>query len=459
MIPNDQSDEANDDSEPTLAVDAANALRMAGTAFTPNPNGGSNGPIYLSTDGGITWKLNAIVPSQTGSTSGTGDITVRFGSSSSVLYGGILRLPDSIFAPRMNILRAPNFAAANPMDILVDQTGKGLDQPFVQAISINGKDRVYVGCNDFNAPNGKTATIYCSLDAATAPAPAGFQPIRIETRSTGSAEQDGPAIRPAVHLDGTVYAAFFGWRAFDQQTKLVTSDVVVVRDDQGGSGTNPFTALKEPAAAPGDGLAGMRVVQGRTIPWDGQLGPDRTGSDLAIAVDPKNSANVFIVWDDRVGTNDYTLHVRQSTDKGATWSANDLRTVTNAKNPGLAIDSNSRLGFLYQALKSDGTGQRWVTHFELTSDAFANRQDVILADTPATSWLGDYAYLTAVEGDFYGIFCATNTPDPANFPSGFPKYQRNIDPQAKTLRSLDKMMDVTPSLDPFFFTTRQIPAP
>ena len=61
MIPQALSGETNQDSEPNLAVNPNNPLQMAGSAFTPNPSGGSLAPIFVSTDGGNTWSLNAIV--------------------------------------------------------------------------------------------------------------------------------------------------------------------------------------------------------------------------------------------------------------------------------------------------------------------------------------------------------------------------------------------------------------
>src|SRR4051812_11831651 len=110
-----------------------------------------------------------------------------------------------------------------------------LDQPFVRATTIAGKDRVYVGNNDFMSANGQTATIDRYLNAGIAKP--SKKSIRIEARGTGNAGQNGPAIRPATHPDGTVYGAFYGWRSFtdrqlDPQTGLttgqVTADVVSV---------------------------------------------------------------------------------------------------------------------------------------------------------------------------------------------------------------------------------------
>jgi CARDB len=445
MIPRSLSGESNQDSEPNLAVNPANPLHVAGSAFTPDPMGGQNAPIFVSSDGGNTWLLNSIVPSQAGSLTGTGDITVRFASTSNILYAGILRRPGSL---RLNILRTNNFLGAATMTVLVDRPN--VDQPYVQATTVAGNDRVYVGLNDFASPGGRTATIDQSFNAdALAPV---FNSIRIEQRATSG--QDGPPIRPAIHTDGTIYAIFYGWRAFTGS--VATTDIVVVRDDNSGLGPNPFTDLVD-----SDGLAGMRVVQRRLVPWANfsqpNFGQERfVGSNISIAVDPNNSSIVYAAWADRVGNDDYTLHVRRSNDRGVTWSANDLRTITNATNPALAVNSEGTVGFLYQQVTGASMAQRWVTHLELTGDNFTSIQDFVLASVPAMSpapifipYIGDYVHVMAVGRDFYGIFSANNTPDLANFPNGV-KYQRNADFATKAL--LDSNNRPVPvSIDPFFF--------
>jgi hypothetical protein len=64
MIPNSLSGETNQDSEPTIAVNPANPLQIVGSAFTPDPTGAGQAPLYISNDGGNTWLLNFIVPSE-----------------------------------------------------------------------------------------------------------------------------------------------------------------------------------------------------------------------------------------------------------------------------------------------------------------------------------------------------------------------------------------------------------
>jgi len=458
MIPNAQSGEINQDSEPNLAVNPASPTQIAGSAFTPSQGfcGPNLAPIFVSTNGGDTWAFNCIVPSNAAG-GGTGDITVRFAGTTNNLYAGILRRPGSL---RLNILRTNNFVGPAAMTVLVDRNS--VDQPYVQATTVGGNDRVYVGDNDFAVPGPgrRTATIDQSLNAAII-APA-FASIRIETRSTGAANQDGPPIRPAIHSDGTIYGIFYHWTNkvgnFSPNATL-TSDVVVVRDDTGGTGAVPFTALVDA----GDGLPGMRVVQNRTVPWantsQANFGQERfVGSNASIAVDPRKSSTVYIAWADRVGNNDYTLHVRRSLDRGVTWST-DLRTITNATNPALAINSEGTVGFLYQQITSAAAtiAQRWVTHFERTDDGFTTVQDLVLANVPANApvftflpYIGDYDHVMAAGSDFYGIFSANNTPDLANFPNGV-QYQRNANFVTKTLLDTDHVTLVPISIDPFFF--------
>jgi hypothetical protein len=458
MIPNAQSNETNQDSEPNLAVNPANPQQMAGSAFTPDPAGGANAPIFVSIDGGATWAMNNIVPSTAGGA--TGDITLRFGGTSGVLYGGILRLPGSL---RLNILRTASFTGAALMDVLVDRNS--VDQPYVQAATVMGgagvgNDRVYVGLNDTVAANGgRTATVETSLDAATAAAPAGLTTRNIETRTTNG--QDGPPIRPAIHADGTIYAAFF--RRTASSGSLRTVDLVVVRDNVWASGGTQYAALTDSS----DSLAGRLVMTNLTVPFINSsqptFGQERlVYSSLSTTVDPRDSRIVYVAWGDfpTVSSTTFTLHVRRSGDSGVTWSATDLLTVSNAMNPALAINTHGKVGFAYQQLT--GAGSRWETHLRRSVNDGGAWDDLTLSNTPSNTpvatfipYLGDYMHLMAVGKDFYGIFSANNTPDPANFPSGV-TWQRNFDSGTNQLRNFSNTANVAASIDPFFFQVTEV---
>lgn len=457
MIPNSRSNETGQDSEPNLAVNPTNPLQMAGSAFTFNPSTtATTAPIYVSTNGGSTWSFNTIVPGGRI----TGDITVRFGGTSNFLYSGILRgdQPQGQ-PPRMNILRTNNFLSPTVMSILVDRVGNdGVDQPYVQATTTlggagTGQDRVYVGDNDFNDPNGKTATVDFSQNGTAAVPP--FSLTRVEKRTTVG--QDAPSVRPMWHYDGTVYAVFFRWTNIVpdpnvQNKYAVTADVVVVRDDAWAAGANPFTALVDP-----DTFAGKKVVSGINIPFDFNpaFGQERRGSSLSIAVDPRNSSRVYIAWADGTPTT-YNLHVRRSDNRGVTWTG-DIRTINGATNPTLAVNTNGKVGFLFQQLVGTGATARWETHLQRSADLGVTWTDMTLARPLANSptvtftpYLGDYAHLQAVGKDFYGVFSASNKPDALNFPQNV-TYQRNVDWNAQTLRNLTNTGTVPVSIDPFFF--------
>jgi uncharacterized protein (TIGR03000 family) len=451
MIPRSMSNETDRDSEPNLAVNPANPLQMAASAFTSDPMGSGLGPIFLSSDSGNTWTLNPILPGG----DRTVDITLRFGKSSNILYAGILRYDNH----NLNILRV----SLGSVTTLIDRGDD--DQPYVETEKFDSGgtalDRVYVGNNDLSLWPGKTATVDRSVDAATAAPPAGFGPLRIEARST--AQQDGPSIRTTVHPDGTVYAAYFGWRS--PSSSGVISDIVVVRDDNWAGGPATFQALVDPD----DGLPGIRVAKSVPIPFRIPfvlLGTQRIGSSLTIAVDPRNSKTVFLAWADGTGAADYTIHVRRSTDGGFTWSA-DLYSVAPATNPSLTVNSEGRAGLLYQKLTGTPASQRWQTHLETSVDDFASApSDLILADVPDQNGsytgqnpIGDYTHLMSVGTKFYGVFSGNNTPDRNNFPNGV-IYQRNADFTSKKLLGLDNVTEVPVSIDPFFFVAEVAePAP
>jgi hypothetical protein len=444
MIPNSLSGEDRQDSEPNIAVNPETPTDIVATAFTPAPMGGSFAPIYVSTDGGNTWVLRTVVPGN-GSV-GTGDITVAFATTGGTLYAGIL---SGLVAEQLNILRSPSFNSATPMEVLVEREKD--DQPWVVAASVVvagvSQDRVFVGNNDFNQPRGGTATVDVSQDAAIAASPAGFAPIQLEHAATSG--NDGPPIRTALHGDGTVYAAFERWEPGSTVPNCNVA-VVVTRDDNWGADTPPFQRL---------GADGHTVATDRFMPFNSltpAMGQERIVDDLTIAVDPTNSDNVWIGWCDRVGGakgTDWTLHVSRSTDRGKTWTA-DVRTITNVKNPSLAVNSYGLVGLLYQAF----TGTQWVTTLELTANAWGTPAEThVLHQAPSNApaytflpYIGDYVRLLAVGSDFYGVFCGNNTPNMVNFPSGV-SYQRNANWSTHQLLASDGATTVAVSIDPFFF--------
>lgn len=464
VVPQTHSGETHQDSEPSIGVNQADPDQIVISAFTPPDPGQSNGPVYYSEDGGATWHLSFIVPGGQ-----PNDQTFKFASRSNQFYGGDLAGSSLT----LNALSTTDPFTPGTMAVL--ETLGSDDQPFIEVTTVAfgadaGKDRVYIGHNDTGAGAASAAVDIC-LDA-TAATPT-FTRAFIETRSTGTAGQDGPSVRTAVHPDGTVYVLFAAWRSFSGSSPAaVGTDIVVVRDDNWASGSSPLTALTDP----GDHLAGIRVQTGVSLSFDalggqsghqnsGALGQERVGGSFTIAVDPRDSDIVMICWAGIVN-GVYTLNVQRSTNRGVSWAAAGL-TIPNATNPALAIASTGKIGLLYQQLNGSGSSQTWDTHFRDSLNG-TTWSDTLLATTPANTpalnasqgrtYLGDYIDLVAVGKNFYGTFCADNTPATANFPTVMATYLRNIDTTTQTLVDTDGTTPVAASIDPFFVKAIEIPA-
>lgn len=461
VIPAMYSNQTSQDSEPNVAVDPSNPNHIVVTAFTPCPPMVStvNAPIYFSQDGGTTWFLNCIVPGND-TTYGTGDITPRFAGQSGVLYAGILKGGSWL---ELNILRTPDFTSTTPMALLVDRLKE--DQPYTEAITAGG-DRVYIGNNNLvnstfdGGVSGKDASVDFSLDAATAPAPAGFGTDLLETRDTCG--QDPPPIRPAIHPNGTIYVTYYRNQTSSPCfSGTNTVDVIVARDDNWGSGG--FSALTDG----GDGHAGIRLITGRSVSWGGFMGNERlVNSQLSIAVDPNDSNRVYVAWADG-SASAYTLHVWRSTTGGASWDP-EIKTVSPADNPALAVNKLGTLGFLYQKFVNPGTCNGggagvpcWETHFETYDGTTWTDLPHPLANVPDNTGdfpLGDYEHVLAIGQDFYGAFSANNYPDNNNFYPGV-HFLRYADFGTHTLYAdAGHTITVAPSFDPFFFHITNLPA-
>ncbi|MGP8099312.1 MAG: choice-of-anchor D domain-containing protein [Candidatus Cybelea sp.] len=359
-------------------------------------------------------------------------MTSRYGGSGGELYSGLIS-PGGF---TILINRAPN--AVTQQVNIASVSG---DQPFLEATTSLGEDRLYVGYNQ----NSTDSTVDVFLDA-NAPSPT-FASIGLDVRNPS----DMPPTRTAIHSSGTIYCAFYS------NNSDGTCDVVVVKDLEWGGSSPPFQALVDG----GDGQFGVRVAFSISNPWPGSdfldptFGNDRYGPDLALAVDHHNDQRVYIAYVTGTGSADDVLHLRWSADGGQNWSP-DVRTISVAKNPSIAINSLGMVGFVYQQV----VGANWVTVFEISDNGFTSSfSSHILASTPTNAptpaslyatYLGDYIKLQAFGKDFYGTFCASNAPVPANFPSGV-TYQRNVDWATQTLLGNDDVTPVAVSIDPFFF--------
>ncbi len=421
-VPNDHSNETNGDSEPNIAVNPANPSQMAITAFTPPDSGLTNSPIYYSTDGGENWSLLFDIAGN-----GSVDQTIGFASSSNELFIATLR--SDTFA--LNVDRSADPTSGTFANM---ESRSNLDQPWLHAITVPsgpnaGKVCTYIGYGD--QTSGYWATVDVCTDALAA-SPS-FTKIKLNPRS---AQRDGFHIRAKPHLDGTVYAGYQSWQSSSGVN--TTMNMVVARDDDWGN--NSFGDLTDTS----DNKAG-RLVANVTIDESTQLGGQRPDNGFDLLVDPNDSDIVYLCWIDNGGSG-FRLHVRRSLNRGVDWSG-DLITVDNAALATMAINSQGTVALTYLQLVSS----QWEAHFRTTTDG-TTWDDLLLARTATSGFIGDYMRMVAIGPHFYGVFPAVNTPAAGNFfpnGGGTVRFQRNNN--GTSLLGTDNTTVIGSSIDPFFY--------
>jgi len=459
MIPPRLSNEAMQNSEPTLAVNRVHPERLAAAMYIVGGNfcsRATEAPIFISSDTGNNWQSVCKIRVDSSSTISPGDVSLRYSVEGDSLYAALL-WPNS--APyTMQLYRTDDVLSEKSFLSLWHRDT--IDQPVLEVMPWRGKNQIFVGASFKFEPAG-TAGVLSGTGLGTESA--FWWPVVIEQRPV----IQNPAVRLATHDDGTVYAVYYGPRPPDGSL----SDVVVVRDDSAATRANPFTALLDtPVNAAGglcgghDGLMGIRVATCRIVPFFYGVQPRvgwqrQVSANLSIAINPRNSRDVWVSWaDSSFGPSFQQLHLRHSTDGGRTWGTSDVLAVESAMNPAIAVTDSGRVGFLYQQLVKADTGRRWVTQIAVSRDDFATSQTVVLARTSAGTpvplfqpYIGDYIELHALGDTFMGIFSASNYPDQASFPNGV-TYQRQVDWERHRLLDHSRNMEVAVSIDPFFFS-------
>jgi hypothetical protein len=460
MIPNDQSGETDQNSEPFLAlsVDRKNpeSRLLVGAAFQGKSQPSGAKPLILSSiDGGWTWKTRSILNLKE-----VASQTYCFSGKDNSFYGAVLVTDGQ--NQTVSVFHTDDPSADKPMDnISTLSSGSELgDAPFIQARALGTPpatpeeadtrvDNIYVGQNyfGFSGPQKtRTASIRVANDGKT------FALSGLEARDTGKAQQDGPFIRPSVANDGVVYVAFLRWT--DKEKNGFRGDVVVSRDDKAGAGTAPFRDLLDPS----DALPGRMVARNQLFSVSQKLDQQRIIAPLSIAVNPADSSTVYVAWGEYdMNAKAHVLHVKRSTDKGQNWS-DDIRKIDSATNPALAVTTKGAVGLLYQQLVEGAPrgARRWETHLQNSPDGGATWTDIPLATFPIDKepvseesgpYLGYRSHLLAVGPSFYGIFSAPNIPEQQYFPQGV-SFQRSN--ENGVLLATDGTK-VQPSIDPYFF--------
>src|SRR5262249_16993190 len=143
------------------------------------------------------------------------------------------------------------------------------------------------------------------------------------------------------------------------------SDLVVVKDTNGGNGPAPFTAL---------GTNGSLVTR-YIDPLNTPLGGNRNSGVISIAADPNNPNRVFLAYPALNAAGGVPhAEVRFSVNGGVTWSGPMLTTAANSGMPAISIAANGTVGLLYQR----AVGARQEVHFAQSNDNFLTNTDQVI---------------------------------------------------------------------------------
>ena len=478
MIPAQIDHDELPNPEPSIAVNPANPDEIvAGGLWEGMQTAGcgrTSFGVSYSQDRGKTWTLHCTL--ELGTDYLMGDPSFAFtsdGSSLLVAAQAAYRYEDKMLL-RIFSTHTDALAMSWPVTDLIPASDVSLDSshmPWIAAGTSPSTPLVAIGGDSYytDGTDCHSGVVWWNY-----PTPSNYAPVCVSPRAAPYT----PVVRTAVAGDGTAYAATYRIVEYTGPTSRADGanmDVVVFRHDptEPSEGTtDAFSGLKEADTPAGpcdskDGLRGVRVVQCVHVPFEeisaGEPGFGyelRRFSHVAIAVDPAKSSHVFVAWGDAPSRPDgMTLHIRESSDGGQTWSSTDRYTVGKALNPGLAVSTSGHLGFSYQQLMPYTGGDRWETNVQIfdASDVGAGAiQTFTLASMPsgnpmpcAMPYMGDYMDLKAINDDFYGVFSSTSDMSASNFPLGV-TYART-----PTVAQLAKCPDATPqpetSIDPYFF--------
>ena len=469
VIPTDMSGEQDQNSEPSIAVSPCTGAPNMGilvSAFTFSPGveplfGGLEGYLFHSEEsldfGDITleWNANAAFP---------------------VAYLAMLGFSGIEVRKSATCLGWPLDA---PFEVMAGSTFSGLvDQPWVKVATVGGSDRIYVGFNHLHTGDGKSATVrYFGTDGAS------WKNIGIE-RLTPAAGNDSPAIRVAPANDGkTIYALFERWTGrnpvYNHRNRR--ADIVVVKEVNADGATLTFGALGvgEPTAGQGT-LVVHNVAVPRTEGGGASLGNQLLSGQCSIAVDPNNPDLVYVAFTEVDGTSATSpgtpyVRVSRSTDGGYTFVGGYVYTTAADRPsslPALAVAQNGTVGLLLTELFAGNLETHLIQAPNGNFNSFFTT-DTTLASFPNNTppkkcgdcdpYIGDYQDLEARGNRFFGVFSASNDPDPAHFPQGV-FYQRRFFngsfvthddwvTRAGELKDANPNPGVSISIDPFYFST------
>lgn len=400
------------DTEPSIAVDPSNPLRIAVVSFS-EPWGALGAPVWMSADGGLTWTKIRVIPQPPTGLSGPGDQKAVFDSTGRIL------IVEMDMAANDFVYRQTG-APGTP---LTAGTTFGDDQPHLE-VDITAAspcfNRIYAPFLNFSGALQRSNVMRSADFGVTVPVSVAGSPA-FNNRTT----------RIAVAPNGRPYIVY-KTREGSAGANFENAHFRVMRSDDCGVTWN------------GLGPTGVSVHGAATVqtwfttsfgnPAKGKVARARS-SDAWIAVDP-GDGDVYVAFVNRDVSGFGQIFAARSTDQGATWTFNRVTDGTHhSAFPEIAVTANGSVGVLYIDFDDSGPSTIFRHRFARSFDDGVTWTDKNLQSMNPTPFAnagngflwGDYEGLTASGNTFYGVF---------------------------TGESIGR---TTPQLDPIFFTESGVP--
>lgn len=390
-VATDETDPRNlGDTEPSIAVNPANPLEIAIVTFSERWTPTSMAPVWKSSDGGFTWRKVFQIPQPAQGVGGPGDQKIAFDGAGNLFVAELGGSKDFVFRQ--------TGAADDP---LTPGAAYGNDQPHLEV--------------------DKLASSFCFNQVYSPWLNFGMSPERstVSFSPTGGVDMNDVGVgdngtfpnrttRIALGPDGTAYVVY-KTREGSVGGGFENAHFRVGRSDDCGL---TWTGL----GAGGVSVHGPDPVQ--TIftnsfgnPSKGKVARARS-SDAWIAANPVDGS-VYAAYVSRDDSGFGQIYVASSADQGVTWNSQIVTDGTHhSAYPEIAVADNSTVGVLY--IDYDDSGDRTIFrhHLALSYDNGVTWTDEILQEMDPGPLVGasngflwgDYEGLTAVGGNFYGVF-------------------------------------------------------
>ncbi|HEU5400151.1 MAG TPA: sialidase family protein [Terriglobales bacterium] len=378
------------DTEPSIAVDPSNPLRIAIVSFSePWGAGNINAPVWVSTDGGNSWTKLKQIPQPPTQLLGPGDQKVAFDSTGRVLIAELdFGLNDFVYRQ-----------AGAPTSNLTAGSSYGNDQPHLDVDKISTSpcfNHVYSPWLNTSASPARS-NVERSDDFG----------VTVANVAAGDSGLNNRTTRIAVAPNGKAYI-IYKTREGAIDSNFESAHFRVMRSDDCGA---TWTAIGDSGVAVHSGTAVTWFTNNFGNPAKGKVGRARS-SDAWIAADP-SSGDIYAAFVNRDSSGLGQIFVARSVDQGLTWSSTRITDGTHhSAYPEIAVAGNGTVGVLY--IDFDDSGSKTIFRHRLalsfdhnstwSSSNLQNMDPGPIANASSGFLWGDYEGLTAVGNTFYGVF-------------------------------------------------------